>query len=58
MCILPHHLLALTFCLSLLLDPGAAHTQELLTYVLDGLHEDLNLVEQKPYIENEVRKKS
>ena len=26
--------------------------QELLTSLLDGLHEDLNRVKQKPYIEN------
>lgn len=27
-------------------------SQELLSYVLDGLHEDLNLVKQKPYIQD------
>ena len=26
-------------------------SQELLTFVLDGLHEDLNRIKQKPYIE-------
>lgn len=27
------------------------HLQELLAFLLDGLHEDLNRVKQKPYIE-------
>ena len=28
-------------------------SQELITYVLDGLNEDLNIIKKKPYIENE-----
>ena len=26
-------------------------SQELMNFVLDGLHEDLNLVEEKPYVD-------
>ena len=29
----------------------ATYAQELLAFLLDGLHEDLNRVKQKPYIE-------
>jgi hypothetical protein len=28
--------------------------QELLTFMLDGLHEDVNLVKKKEYVETEV----
>ena len=32
----------------------ACFFQELLTFMLDGLHEDVNLVKKKEYVETEV----
>ena len=32
-------------------------SQELLAFLLDGLHEDLNLVRQKPYVDMTVKTK-
>lgn len=32
-------------------------SQELLTFLLDGLHEDLNLVQEKPYVDMTIEPK-
>ena len=33
-------------------------SQELLTFLLDGLHEDLNLVKEKPYVDMTIEPKA
>lgn len=37
--------------MSTVTPPDVAHPQEFLAFLLDGLHEDLNRIKHKPYVE-------
>lgn len=34
---------------------GQQDSQELLAFLLDGLHEDINLVQKKPYVDMDIK---